>query len=400
MSQTNPSHSRTSSVASVLLFTRGFFKTQLWVWPLVAALILGVIGVWLRVKMEGATKQQIADMLQTILNANTEALHSWSGAMKADAENLADDDRVGQFVTGLIQQTKSGTQVQATLLTAPQLSALRAYLKPIVERRGFSGFVVLDTNFLVLASGHDSLVGMQSPAGYTEQFTASLTGNALVTRPFPSVALLPDGQGNLRAGVPTMFAVAPIRSAGGQIIALLGLRIVPDTDFTRILATARAGKTGETYAFNREGQQLSESRFDNDLKRLGLIPDTTDARSTLTLELRDPLVDLNDGHQSPKRRTELPFIRAVSEATKGRAGVDVNGYRDYRGVEVVGAWTWVDDFDMGLTTEMDRAEAFRALRILRGGFWSIFALLMAAAVLVYVLCAWRTDYSARLGRRR
>ncbi|HEV2694408.1 MAG TPA: serine/threonine protein kinase, partial [Verrucomicrobiae bacterium] len=385
MSQTNPSHSRTSSVASVLLFTRGFFKTQLWVWPLVAALVLGIIGVWLRVKMEGATKQQIAEMLQTILNANTEALHSWSGAMKADAENLADDDRVGEFIAGLIQQTKSGTQVQAALLTAPQLSALRAYLKPMIERRGFSGFVVLDTNFLVLASGHDSLVGLQSPAGYTEQFAASLTGKALVTRPFPSVALLPDGQGNLRVGVPTMFAIAPVLSTNGQIMAMLGLRIAPDTDFTRILATARAGKTGETYAFDRAGKQLSESRFDNDLKRLGLIPDTTEARSTLTLELRDPLVDLNQGRQSPQRRTELPLIHAISEALKGHTGVDANGYRDYRGVEVVGAWTWVDDFDMGLTTEMDRAEAFRALRILRGGFWFIFALLLIASVLVYVL---------------
>ena len=81
MSQSNPSHSRTSSVASVLVLTRWFLRTQLWVWPLVAALILVFIGVWLRVKMEGATKQQIAVMLQTILNANTEALHSvhWSG---------------------------------------------------------------------------------------------------------------------------------------------------------------------------------------------------------------------------------------------------------------------------------------------------------------------------------
>lgn len=385
MSQTNPSHSRTSSVASVLLFTRGFFKTQLWVWPLVAALILGIIGVWLRVKMEGATKQQIADMLQTILNANTEALRSWSVTMKTDAENLAEDDRVRELIVGLIQQAKSSQQVQAALLTAPQLSALRAHLKPVLERRGFSGFVVMDTNYLVVASGRDQLVGMQSPAGYTEQFASCLAGKALVTRPFPSVALLPDQQGNLRVGVPTMFAVAPVRSADGQIIATLGLRIAPDTDFTRILATARAGQTGETYAFGRDGRQLSESRFGNDLKRLGLIPDTEEARSTLALELLDPLVDLNQGRQSPQRRPELQFIHSVREAIKRHRGVDANGYRDYRGVKVVGAWMWVDDFDMGLTTQMDRAEAFRALRILREGFWSIFALLMIVAVLVYVL---------------
>jgi len=385
MTQNNPSHSRTSSVASVFLFTQGFFRTQLWVWPLVAALILGIIGVWLRAKMENATKQQVADMLQTILNANNEALHSWSVTVKVDAENLAEDDRVRELVEGLISQAQSPTLVQAALLTAPQLSVLRARLKPLIERRGFSGFVVLDTNLLVLASGSDPLVGMQSPAGYAEQFMPSLAGKALVTRPFPSVALLPDDQGHLRVGVPTMFAVAPIRAGSGQIIALLGLRITPDTDFTRILSTARAGQTGETYAFDRDGTQLSESRFDPDLKRLGLIPDAADAHSTLTLELRDPQVDLSQGRQSPQRRTELPFIHAVAQARAGHPGVDANGYRDYRGVMVVGAWTWVDEFNMGLATQMDRSDAFRALRILRLGFWLIFALLMVAAVLVYVL---------------
>ena len=252
MSEPNPSHSRTSSVSSILMRTRGFLRTQLWVWPLVAALVLVFIGVWLRVKMEGATKQQIADMLQTILNANTEALHSWSVTMKTDAENLAEDDRVRELVAGLIRQAKSSTQVQAALLTAPQLSALRAHLKPVLERRGFSGFVVLDTNFLVVASARNQLVGMQSPPGNAEQMAPCLAGKALVTRPFPSVALLPNQQGNLRTGVPTMFAVAPVRSADGQIIAILALRIAPDTDFTRILATARAGQTGETYAFGRE----------------------------------------------------------------------------------------------------------------------------------------------------
>ena len=104
--------------------TRGFLRTQLWVWPLVAAVVLAFLGVWLRVKMEGATKQQIADTLQTILNANTEALRSWSVTMKSDAEDVAEDGRVRELVAGLIQQAKSSSQVQATLLTSPQLSTL------------------------------------------------------------------------------------------------------------------------------------------------------------------------------------------------------------------------------------------------------------------------------------
>src|SRR5208283_5478578 len=112
MSSSNPSHSRSSSVASVLTRTQGFLRTQLWVWPLVAAVVLVFLGVWLRVKMEGATKQQIADTLQTILNANTEALRAWSSDMRSDVEDVADDDRVRELAAGLVQTAQTGGQVQ------------------------------------------------------------------------------------------------------------------------------------------------------------------------------------------------------------------------------------------------------------------------------------------------
>src|SRR5208282_2043554 len=97
----------------------------------------------------------------------------------------------------------------------------------------------------------------------------------------------------------------------GKVIAVLGLRIAPEKDFTRILATARAGETGETYAFSRNGLLLSNSRFDDELRRLGLIPDSDDAQSILNLELRDPLVDLSKGKSSPKRRSEQPLTLPV-----------------------------------------------------------------------------------------
>lgn len=53
-----------------------------------------------------------------------------------------------------------------------------------------------------------------------------------------------------------MFAAAPIRSAEGRVIAVLALRILPERDFTRILATARPRANAETYAFNRNGVLL------------------------------------------------------------------------------------------------------------------------------------------------
>ena len=331
-------------------------------------------------------KSQIASNLKTILTANTEALRAWAALLKTRAELFADDNRVRELVGELVKVAPAAnTSAYGVLVNAPQNAALRAILKPAAESRGFNGYVVLDTNFLVVASGREQIIGIRSPPGYAPVLQPCLDGTSVVTRPFPSVAMLPNAEGNVRAGVPTMFAAAPIRAPDGQIIAILGLRIAPEKDFTRILATARTGETGETYAFDDKGLMLSSSRFEDELKRLALIPDLAETHSILTLEVRNPLVDLSKGKSSPKRRTELPLTRAVAHATARGDGTDVAGYRDYRGVPVVGAWTWLPDFDLGLVAEMDVSEAFGPLRIMRMGFFFIFGLLALGAGVIFVL---------------
>jgi eukaryotic-like serine/threonine-protein kinase len=387
----------TPSGSTVLAWSRSFLRTQYWVWPLVAAVVLGFVAVFVRRQMEGAMKAQIVANLTTILNANTEALRAWAATMKSRAEAVAKDPRAVGLVDGIVRRAGEQGTAPVTLLAAPQLAQLRALLQPELAHYGFTGYVVLDTNLVVLAAANEQAIGLASPAGYDENLHRCLEGQIIVTPPFPSVAMLPDDQGQVRAGVPTMFAAAPVSSADGKMIGLLCLRIAPEKDFTRILATARAGESGETYAFSQNGLLLSRSRFDDSLKRLGLIPDTPEAQSILTLELRDPLADLTLGRHSPRRRAELPLTRPVASAVTGRHGVDVRGYSDYRGVPSVGAWTWLEDFDMGLVTEMDVAQALAPLRILRLGFGFMFALLVLAAVAVLLLMrlARRLQESAR-----
>ena len=380
-----PASSPSAGATSALARSRNFLRTQLWIWPLVAAVILVFVGVFVRRQMETAMKAVIAGNLQTILNANTEALREWAATVKSRAEAVAEEARTAGLVAGILQHARQQGSSKAALLAAPQLGQLRTLLQPELEHHGFTGYVLLDTDYLVVAGSREENIGMKSPAGYEERLQRCLKGEVMVTPPFPSVAMLPDEQGNLRAAVPTMFAAAPVRSADGKVIAILCLRIAPEKDFTRILATARAGGSGETYAFSRTGLMLSDSRFSDELKRLRLIPDTPTAQSVLTLELRDPGVDLSRGQQSPQRRADQPLTRAVAAAVEGKDGVDVAGYRDYLGVPTVGAWRWLADLDMGLVTEMDVAEALGPLRILRLGFGFIFALLVLAAVAVFFL---------------
>jgi eukaryotic-like serine/threonine-protein kinase len=380
-SAAQPSPGGTSALAR----SRSFLRTQYWIWPLLAALILGCVGLLVRHQLQGAIKAQIATHLKTILDANAEALRAWEATMKSRAEAVSEDSRVADLVEAILQRAGQPGTSKAAMLAAPQLPQLAKLLQPELDHYGFDGYGVIGTNSLLLASSNEQLIGMQAPPEYQRGLRLCFEGQVLVSPPFPSVGPLPDEAGALRTGVPTMLAAAPVRAADGKVIAVLCLRIAPEKDFTRILATARAGQSGETYAFSRTGVLLSESRFDDELKRLGLIPDNKQSRSILTLELRDPLVDLTQGRTSPKRRAEQPLTLPVESAVAGHEGVDVKGYRDYRGVLCVAAWKWLPDLDFGLVTGLDSAEALAPLRVLRLSFWVLFALLVLAAVAVFVL---------------
>jgi hypothetical protein len=104
----------------------------------------------------------------------------------------------------------------------------------------------------------------------------------------------------------------------------------------------------------------------------------------LQLLVRDPGGDITAGHRPTKKRSELPYTYPVGEAIAGRSGVNVGGYNDYRGVPSVGAWKWIPEGNIGVVTEIDIAEAFRPLTILRRVFWGLFALLALSAAAIFV----------------
>src|SRR4051812_42272182 len=146
----------------------------------------------------------------------------------------------------------------------------------------------------------------------------------------------------------------------------------------------RMGQTGETYAINKDGLMVSNSRFDDQLIGIGLLPDTDDAQSILSISLRDPGGDMTRGFRPKVRRAEQPLNRIAVDAMSGKTGVLMNCYNDYRGRPSVGAYTWLPKYEMGIVTEMDNAEAYRPLVILHWAFFSIFCLLALSSVAIFV----------------
>jgi PAS domain S-box-containing protein len=133
---------------------------------------------------------------------------------------------------------------------------------------------------------------------------------------------------------------------------------------------------------------LSPARFTDDLIKLGLIK--PGQSSALRIRIQDHSATL-PAHASAQS-VEQPLTRMAASATQGQQGTELTGYRDYRGVLVVGAWRWNTELGVGLAAEQDIAEAKNALHLMRnlvyGAGW------IASVALLLVL------YAFGVGRRQ
>lgn len=213
----------------------------------------------------------------------------------------------------------------------------------------------------------------------------------------------PDGPP--RGDLQVMQILAPVRDTNGGIAGVLAVILRPEDEFTRVLSVARPGASGETFAFDHEGRLLSQSRFDDQLRQLGLLTNAPGGSSALNLVLRDPGGDLTRGFQwATMDRTNAPWMSLVARALTESNGVQVLPERDYRGVPVVGAWHWIDEHQFGVVTKIDAEEAFQPLRVLRWIFQILVLLILLAMVsgivAVHLSATWRRRFDEAQLRAR
>ncbi len=329
--------SRLLDSAPKLRATGRFLRQQIWAWPIVAAVLFGGAGWWVHQSLEDAMRQQRATDLNTMADASVTALRVWMGEQRINALLLAEDERLAPLAAELAKISDGSPKTERPLLLAKSQDLLRSYLQPKIDICGYVGFFIVSPQGVVLAAEQDTAIGKTLVGYRREVFDKAIAGDSAVSKPFPSILLLPDANGQMRANLPAMYAAAPIHDRTGRPIAALGLRIRPEGQFTRILQVVRFGQSGETYAFDRNGLMLSQSRFDEQMKHLGLLADQPEARSILTVEIRDPQVNMTAGERPTLRRAEQPLTVPVADAVQGKSGCDADGYRDYRGVPSVSA---------------------------------------------------------------
>ncbi len=348
-----------------------------WLQLVIFLAIVLVVGVaWtIQSANEGRMRNDIGKSLQTILRETKHSLHIWLRLHEEKALIWAHHDDILRVMGALLELPPTRQALQE----APLQTYLREELSGPLEIGRYLDFFIVSMEGINMASSRDSNLGEATavPAALLKNAFAGKAGTSL---PQAAKIPLPDLRAELATKQPTMFSAAPVRDENGAVIAVLAFRIDPQHEFTPILQMGRIGETGESFAFSRQGQLLSESRFDQHLRDVGLI--AADQRGILNVDIRDPGGNLMDGYRSGILRGQQPLTRMAVDATVGggRDGMDLDGYRDYRGVPVIGAWTWHEPFDMGIATEINVDEAYRSLLVSR--HMTVFAVVLTIIIIL------------------
>jgi len=317
-------------------------------------IVLVVVIAWFALdRIEQKIQADVGDALQIVLHTTQESLNLWVESNKFQLTRFTEDPRL-VFLAG---RQLSIPRNKKALLKSHTLQELRDFFRYGRDQFGQARYFIISPDFINIASMRDENIGAKNLIANQalDLLNKAFQGEAVMVPPIwsdiPLITPL-DGKNKKSAA---MFFAAPIKNVQEKVIAVIAQRVDPSIDFTRLIQLGRIGKSGDTYAFGRYGKLLSESRFDEDLVKAGMIGEGE--TSILVVSVRDPGGDMTRGFIPSVPRYQQPLTLMAQQATKGKAGLNVKGYRDYRGMRVYGAWLWDDKLGIGLTTEIDEAEA-------------------------------------------
>ena len=342
-------------------------------------LFIVIFSAWFAVKqLKKEVIDELAASISTVLKTTHEALSIWVESNIAIIEGIADTDIVRNAVIDLMslpldREKLKNSNAQKTL--RDYFTSLRTYSDDTL-------FFVIGTDHVNHAATEDAYLGLTNMIANDRPtlLYRVFSGETILIPPVPSEDKSKDGS------KPFMFFATPIIDNKGDISAVLAVKVDMSRDFTRIMQLGRLGKTGETYAFDDKARLVSMSRFEDSLKNIGIVGKNEEA--VLNLLIRDPGVNLTKGGALPKDFSQLPMTWMAQKAVSGVDGIDLDGYRDYRGVYVLGTWLWDSRLNIGLAMEIDREEAMSAYHFIRNTVIILLSVTVMLSALLTGLAVW------------
>lgn len=377
----------TFSRKSSLILERFFGTRQRFgITLIITFILLLVLGYWTHSNVKGSLEEIRSEELRTVLNADVLALESWIEDFQNSVRFWSRTPEVSDEITYLLSYGNCDECIER-LQFSPWQDTLTGILKPYLENTRSAGYNIFDLDGYEVASNKRSVIGNQLNRTGLNLLFKALSGEATFLPPFDPSKLVYDDP-NLKPiyTEPIVWAGNPVYNRSGKVIGYFGVGRNASEGFSDYIHIAQMGHSGETYAFNEQGVMLTNSRFTGQLRDINLIPQDEKSQSALNVVIRDPGGNLLEGYTPDMPLAARNFTRPVAlslastaDTATPNSDVIIDPYRDYRGVEVIGAYHWFPQYNFGIITEIDYDEAFAPLFYLDITF-AVLILLLALVI--------------------
>jgi len=306
-------------------------------------------------KIKISSQKNILKSLQTINQTTQESLEIWVKFLSLDLVEVTYEKDIINLTQTLVTLHNN----RKDIVNSHALKQLRALVTNMLSKHDSNGFFLISPDRTNIAAVDDEEVGNLNNIHKQRQdyLDRVFAGETLFIPTVRADTPLKLPSGEYQTNLPTIFMATPIFNIYGKTIAALAIRLDPSKDFTRIIHIGRIGDTGETYAFDDSARLITESRFNDQLQRIGLIK--TNEKSALSIRVTNPDGDMLKGFIPSVPAEQRPLTEMAKSAIAKNTAHNIEGYRDYRGVTVLGAWAWNKKFGFGIATEINRDEAMR-----------------------------------------
>ena len=310
------------------------------------------------------TLDEYGKSLDAVLDTTIEALELWVGQQKYMLESTVNNSE-------LLDITLATFDVNQPV-TSQNMASVRKEMNNLQVLKNTQGYMLLSTSGEFIVSNVNLSSKFGEPTPFHKDYAILLETATKQTTFIP----------------PTQFATATKqREAYLAIITpivrneitvgLLAALYSPNDAMSEIAALARIGESGESYLFDKNAIMVTRSRFEPALQSINLIDEKQS--SVLSIKLYDPGVNLYENPKAIRSTQHLTLM--ASSATSGIKDMNVQGYRDYRGINVIGTWEWLPSLQLGVTTEIDLNEALQSYRSSR----MVILLLLVIGLLITAL---------------
>ena len=294
-----------------------------------------------------AIQETTISNLQLVGSKNVSQVNEWLNRLKSDAGRIA----------------KNPFVISAVNLTKTDADTISQFLSYIPYEAGFHRFMISDIFGNVRVSTDDKLIGLNIVD--VEGFNHAIEGETYVSDILSSVFYDSDEFGNRSDRFPVMYVSVPVRNEEGYVVGVMMFQVNLSV-LNKEMQERQYGNSYDAYIINQHGVMITESRFVEQLKHIGLIK----KRTTLELAVVEPQTK--------------QFTKSVISCLKGVNGFDVNGYTNYAGEKVVGVWYWIPELKWGVITEISANEVSSAMNNLKNPILEILSYLTIAGVVLAV----------------